>query len=638
MKRMRRILTWLITTLLITISAHAASYDTFGTLPSAGSGFFTSLTTYITSEAAEYTWRSAGNTVLEGGYHAVPGGGGLNATVTEVKALVDGQYTHNAAYAHTYTATRRTFVCLRSDTDTSPSFGIAGDLSLSNNLVFFACAASTVPPKMPTGVVPLMYVDTDGTDITSVTDQRTIHVPLSYYGDVETMTTTVGSTPSAVIYVDEYFPVAANDTITSNIVLSFLAGGVIAPDSGVTLTLEGPIIASPRQIFKGAGSVSWTIDQMVHDKWEDGSGDDWFPSNDNTIDWGGASNEIKDLYVDGIAYLDRISLDSGRLNFDDDEDTYMYSSGDGVILIVVESSSEWTINSTGIIPVTDSSEDIGDSTHYIDDAYIDDVNAKGLTATSFALSNHLGFFQRPIIHVGTDAITLTSAKYHHAGTTSQIVYWNSLLAFNLGNLAAGGDNDDSSSIAAASTWHYIYLDDSAIVTQGVGLIDADCFLNSTTAPTWSATGHGWYNGSDRCIFAVRTTSGGGALEDMYHKGGDYVQFGSQITTALSAQNITDSFVDYDTYGPDFGDEAFVQLVFTGDYVSANTETMFYGKGGEDGDGIHLFEFISGLNNYQSCQVTAAVDADQEIAVKEDTGAATHTLTAYLVGFYLPGGM
>ena len=100
-----------------------------------------------------------------------------------------------------------------------------------------------------------------------------------------------------------------------------------------------------------------------------------------------------------------------------------------------------------------------------------------------------------------DEIYIGAGSYYHVGTSSQVVYWNSKLTFQL---QSGGSNAASDDYGADG-WHYIYLDDSAIVTQGAALLDADCFLNDTTAPAWSETKHGWYNGDDRCIFAVYET-------------------------------------------------------------------------------------------------------------------------------------
>lgn len=125
----------------------------------------------------------------------------------------------------------------------------------------------------------------------------------------------------------------------------------------------------------------------------------------------------------------------------------------------------------------------------------------------------LGYLSRGLItYVDANTITIGPGAYHHSGTTDQIVYWNSTLTKDV--------------TVSGTQWYYIYIDDSAIVTAGTCLLTATEFIESTTAPTWSATKHGWYNGSDRCIAAIRVSSG--SIFPFYHDGGDYVQYRSGI--------------------------------------------------------------------------------------------------------------
>ncbi|MFH1320311.1 MAG: hypothetical protein ABII90_06645 [Bacteroidota bacterium] len=63
-------------------------------------------------------------------------------------------------------------------------------------------------------------------------------------------------------------------------------------------------------------------------------------------------------------------------------------------------------------------------------------------------------------------------------------FWDSQLTYDVGS-------------PSASTWHYVYLDYSAI-TSGVAITTSE-IINSTTAPTYSHSLKGWYNGNDRCI-------------------------------------------------------------------------------------------------------------------------------------------
>ena len=125
-------------------------------------------------------------------------------------------------------------------------------------------------------------------------------------------------------------------------------------------------------------------------------------------------------------------------------------------------------------------------------------------------------------------LTIGAGRYFHSGTSKQVVYWNESLAFTLGS---GGSNSDSDDMDA-SKWHYIYIDDSAVVTQGAALLDADCFVNYSAAdsdnvPAWSNTKHGWYGTgasdaatTDRCIFAIYSDSDSDQLEFIHS--GDFV--------------------------------------------------------------------------------------------------------------------
>ena len=108
-----------------------------------------------------------------------------------------------------------------------------------------------------------------------------------------------------------------------------------------------------------------------------------------------------------------------------------------------------------------------------------------------------------------DEIYINPGAYFHAGTKNQIVYWNSQLILNIGT-PTGPD------------WYYVYLDDSAIVTAGINLLTATEFIFSTTEPTWSGTKHGWYNGNDRCVFAIYVAVTTNNIEEFYHDGGDLV--------------------------------------------------------------------------------------------------------------------
>jgi len=74
-----------------------------------------------------------------------------------------------------------------------------------------------------------------------------------------------------------------------------------------------------------------------------------------------------------------------------------------------------------------------------------------------------GYVQRPKFEwKDADEIYINPGVYHHKGTTEQFVYWNSKLTFQFGSGGSNGSSDD----LEASKRFYLFLDDSAIVTQG----------------------------------------------------------------------------------------------------------------------------------------------------------------------------
>jgi hypothetical protein len=157
----------------------------------------------------------------------------------------------------------------------------------------------------------------------------------------------------------------------------------------------------------------------------------------------------------------------------------------------------------------------------------------GTGAVQVARGNHThgtfdwttGFFTRTKFeYVGVGRITLEGARYHHNGTSEQIVEWDNDITYDFGPL---GSNAGSSSMAS-NQWHYLYLDDSAIVLAGTSTITASELINSTTAPVWVPSKLGWYNSLDRCIGAFRTQSGSGNLRIFWHDGDRLIQWDAYI--------------------------------------------------------------------------------------------------------------
>lgn len=66
---------------------------------------------------------------------------------------------------------------------------------------------------------------------------------------------TIGSNPVTLTIPAGTVAVDTNLTVPANVTLHFLQGGILNVASGVTLTLNGPVIAGPYQIFSGPGLV-----------------------------------------------------------------------------------------------------------------------------------------------------------------------------------------------------------------------------------------------------------------------------------------------------------------------------------------------------------------------------------------------
>jgi hypothetical protein len=248
-------------------------------------------------------------------------------------------------------------------------------------------------------------------------------------------------------------------------------------------------------------------------------------------------------------------------------------------------------------------------------------------------SDFPGYVQRATFtYSDADTITITGATYHHAGTTEQMVYWDATITFDLGSGGSNSSSDDLDN--GAAEWQYIYLDDSAIVTQGAALLDADCFLNGPTAPTWDTTDHAWMNGDDRCIFAVRINASNQILE-FFHSG-DFFGYADALAD-LAATDIDTTWTDVTLTIPGFARRGIV--VFKGNYVSESTSTILYWRtNGQSGSSGHrVYQIYQTHDTYPYNQVEVMTDSGGKIEIKHQHSAA-HKSGMTTDGWYLPNGM
>ena len=225
-----------------------------------------------------------------------------------------------------------------------------------------------------------------------------------------------------------------------------------------------------------------------------------------------------------------------------------------------------------------------------------------------------------------DEIYIDPGVYHHDGTTDQLVYWNSQITFVLQSAGSNALSDDY----GADGWHYIYLDDSAIVTQAAQLLDADCFLNETTAPTYSVTKHGWYNGNDRAIFAVYET--GGVILEYYHED-DLVVFGDRIVS-LAVTDIDTAWTDVTLRLPGFTTKGFVTV--GGSYGDGQGNSLWRTNGQTATNGHMVANVVAGATSEYS--VTPVITDSSQIIEVKNTLSNSSTITVFTDGWYFPIGM
>jgi len=267
-------------------------------------------------------------------------------------------------------------------------------------------------------------------------------------------------------------------------------------------------------------------------------------------------------------------------------------------------------------------------------AIIPDISGNGLkylqvnsgaTATQWSSIRQRGYVSRATIEYSSATAILIGAGEYEVddGSTPTNYYWDSQLTFTIGS---GGSNA-SSSAAGTSQWQYLYIDDSAISASP---LVAASFLNSTTAPTYSHTKHGWYNGSDRCIFAFYIDSSGN-IEKWFHDGGNYVLLSDDYsnggtTTSTSYQAITIMM-------PAFTKKAECNFEIDGQIATSRSYQYWRvtGSGGE-----HVLGRIEDDEaEYVVNNVTIYTDANHQIDIKNNTAPNVRPFTA---GWYIPGGM
>lgn len=190
--------------------------------------------------------------------------------------------------------------------------------------------------------------------------------------------------------------------------------------------------------------------------------------------------------------------------------------------------------------------------------------------------------------------------------------------------------------ASANDWYYVYLDYSGI-TSGTAITNSE-IIYSATEPSWSHTYRGWYNGSDRCIFAVRTDADGDIYE-FFHSG-EQVIFADHKEDRADA-DLDTTWTDVTLTAPKFATRAAVTF-----YSHAGTSTppcsLYWRTNGQTGTTGHIATVAMRENNVSFSigdfnSVDVITDSSQKIEVKHSV-AGSQTAAVYTNGFYFPVGM
>jgi hypothetical protein len=91
-----------------------------------------------------------------------------------------------------------------------------------------------------------------------------------YGGDLAAAVTGIGSTETT-LYVDTDCTVSGNLVIPANIALDIKRGGAINPNAGVTVTINGAVIAGAYAIFGGSGTVTCNVLPKLKAWWGSGT-------------------------------------------------------------------------------------------------------------------------------------------------------------------------------------------------------------------------------------------------------------------------------------------------------------------------------------------------------------------------------
>lgn len=194
----------------------------------------------------------------------------------------------------------------------------------------------------------------------------------------------------------------------------------------------------------------------------------------------------------------------------------------------------------------------------------------------------------------------------------------------------------SPAISSGGTdWHYLYIDHSAIPTDGV--IDNGDMYWSTSEPVEDGTNLAWFHPTssyDRCIFAVYTSSD--AILEFWHND-NYVTFG-QTVDVQAATNYNTTFTDCPAFRVPifcYSVDANIRLDANGDIGSAYA--YYRPNGSSTSAGSALGRCIQDTDTeYSSYYVRRRLILGTGSLIEmKYSSSGNHTIAVDQIGWYLP---